>query len=227
MIKALVLLSGGLDSSTCLALAIKEYGAENIIALSLFYGQKHKKEIESAKKISEYYNVKWIKFDVKSIFENSDCTLIEGNGNVPIKSYAEQLKESRGQPVSTYVPYRNGLFLSIAASVALSNGCDIIYYGAHKDDAAGNAYPDCSIEFNDAITKSIYIGSGNKLQVKDPFINKNKSDIVKVGTELNVPYELTWSCYNGGDYPCGKCGTCIDRKKAFEINGLKDPLKYN
>jgi 7-cyano-7-deazaguanine synthase len=225
--KALVLFSGGLDSTTCLALAVKEYGANNVIALSLYYGQKHKKEIEAANRISEYYNVQHICYNVAEIFEGSDCSLIYGNADVPPKSYKEQLEESGGKPVSTYVPYRNGLFLSIAASVAISKGCKVIYYGAHKDDAAGNAYPDCSINFHNAVSQAIYIGSGNKVEVIDPFINKNKADIVKIGTEIDVPYGMTWSCYNGREKPCGKCGTCIDRIEAFKKNGISDPLQYD
>lgn len=225
MNKALVLFSGGLDSTTCLAMAVKEYGNENVIALSVYYGQKHNKEIECANKIVEHYKVKHLKYDLSIIFENSSCSLLKKNDtDIPHEDYAEQVKKTNGQPVSTYVPFRNGLFLSVATSIALSLGCNAVYYGAHKDDACGNAYPDCSIDFNDAISKAIYKGSGDKIIVKAPFINKSKSDIVKIGTELSVPYELTWSCYEGGDVPCGKCGTCIDRLKAFESNGLCDPL---
>lgn len=224
--KSLILLSGGLDSSTCLAYAVDKFGAENTMALSLYYAQKHKRELKSAEKIATYYGVKHIQFDVAQIFEGTKCSLIEGNDVVPDKSYAEQLQETDGQPVSTYVPFRNGLFLSIAASIAISNECEYIYYAAHRDDAAGNAYPDCSEQFNNAMTEAIKLGSGDKITVCDPFIDKTKADIVKLGTELKVPYELTWSCYNGEDKPCGKCGTCIDRIKAFKINGTADPLKY-
>ena len=140
-----------------------------------------------------------------------------------MESYAEQLEKTDGKPVSTYVPFRNGLFLSSAASIAISKDCSVIYYGAHSDDAAGNAYPDCSSDFNDAINRAIYIGSGKQLTVEAPFVNMTKADVVKTGIELNVPYDLTWSCYLGDDKPCGKCGTCIDRQKAFMENGIKDP----
>lgn len=221
--KAVVLFSGGLDSTTCLALAVKKYGSANVLALSISYGQKHDKETECAEKIAKYYNVDLIKFDAKQIFEGSDCTLIKGNDSVPDGDYEEQQKEREGQPVSTYVPFRNGLFLSIATSIALSRGYDIVIYGAHKDDAAGNAYPDCSIEFTDAMNKAVYEGSGGTVNIIAPFISCNKAEVVKKGIELNVPYKLTWSCYNGGDKPCGKCGTCIDRAKAFEANGTTDP----
>ena len=139
--KAMVLFSGGIDSTTCLALAIEKYGKENVIPLSVFYGQKHEKEVE-------------------------------------------------------------------AASLALSLDCQVIYYGAHMDDAAGNAYPDCS---------------GKALRIEAPFINPNKAQIVARGLELKAPYQFTWSCYEGEERPCGVCGTCTDRRKAFEANGIKDP----
>ena len=224
--KALVLSSGGLDSSVALALAVKEYGSENVIALSISYGQKHDKEIKASIDVSKYYNVEHIFLDLAKIFEYSDCTLLKGRSDIPQESYSEQLKNTNGAPVSTYVPFRNGLFLSSAASIALSKKCSVIYYGAHRDDAAGNAYPDCSVEFNDAISKAIYIGSGNELKVVGPFVNMTKAEIVALGHKLNVPFELTWSCYEGNECACGKCATCIDRKKAFELNGLKDPIKY-
>ena len=147
--KALVLFSGGVDSTTCLAIAVEKYGKNNVIALSISYGQKHTKEIQAAEKIAAYYGVELKRLDLARIFEGSDCSLLSSSSeDIPKESYAEQLKKTDGKPVSTYVPFRNGLFLSCAASVALSNGCTEIYYGIHTDDAAGNAYPDCSEEFN-------------------------------------------------------------------------------
>ena len=204
--KALVLFSGGVDSTTCLGLAVDKYGADQVLALSVSYGQKHQKEVEAAGKIA------------------ANCSLLSGSTQeIPKATYAEQLQETNGSPVSTYVPFRNGLFLSSAASIALSNGCEVIYYGAHSDDAAGNAYPDCSTAFNDAISQAIYLGSGNQLHIEAPFVTWTKADVVKKGLELGVPYELTWSCYEGGDKPCGVCGTCRDRAAAFAANGIQDP----
>ena len=224
--KALVLFSGGLDSTVVLANAIKIHGKDNVIALSISYGQKHNKEIEASNKISEYYGVKHIYLDLAKIFEYSDCSLLKSSDKeIPKGEYQIQLDKAKDDNLSPYVPFRNGLFLSSAASIGLSLYCSVIYYGAHSDDAQ-NAYPDCSSEFNDAINKSIYIGSGNKIRVVGPFVGMHKSDIVKLGHELNVPFELTWSCYEGKEKACGKCGTCIDRKKAFLINGLKDPIEY-
>ncbi len=225
--KALVLFSGGIDSTTCLALAIEKYGVENVTALSISYGQKHTKEIEASNKIASYYGVEHLYLDLAKIFEYSDCSLLShSDQEIPEESYAEQLEKTDGKPVSTYVPFRNGLFLSSAASIALSKDCSVIYYGAHSDDAAGSAYPDCSDVFNKAMSDAIYLGSGNQLKIEAPFVNCTKAEVVKTGLSLNVPYELTWSCYEGGEKPCGKCGTCLDRLTAFEKNGVTDPISY-
>lgn len=224
--KILVLSSGGVDSTTCLAMAVAEVGAENVLALSVYYGQKHDKEIQAAKKVAEYYGVERMELDLSVIFAGSNCSLLkQSTEDIPQESYAQQIEETHGEkPVSTYVPFRNGLFLSSAASIALSHGCSKIMYGAHADDAAGAAYPDCSLDFVNAMNQAIYLGSGNQLTIEAPFVSLTKADVVKKGLELGVPYELTWSCYEGGEKPCGKCGTCIDRQKAFEKNGVVDPL---
>ena len=205
-------------------LAISKYGKENVIALSITYGQKHTKEIEAANAIVQYYGIEKIDLDLSLIFRFSDCSLLKGSDeDIPHESYAQQLEKTNGSPVSTYVPFRNGLFISSAAAIALSRKCSVIYYGAHADDAAGNAYPDCSSVFNNAMNTAVYEGSGKQLKIEAPFVNMTKADVVKIGLELKVPYELTWSCYEGGDKPCGQCGTCIDRAKAFELNGINDP----
>ena len=225
--KALVLFSGGLDSAVCLGLAVSKYGADEVLALSVFYGQKHKKEMEAAEKVAAYYGVERITLDLGELFQGSSSTLLEGAAQeIPHGEYAEQLAGTGGAPVSTYVPFRNGLFLSSAASVALSRGCALIYYGAHGDDAAGNAYPDTSAAFNRAISEAISLGSGNALRIVAPFIDQPKSRVVAVGTELGVPFALTWSCYEGREKACGLCGTCRDRIRAFRENGLKDPIQY-
>ena len=201
--KALVLFSGGLDSTTCLALAVEKYGADEVLALSVSYGQKHTKEIEAAKAVAAYYGVKLKTLDLAAIFADSDCSLLHGSSQeIPTDSYAEQLIETNGTPVSTYVPFRNGLFLSSAASIA---------------------YPDCSQEFNDAINRAIRLGSGQQLRVEAPFVGRTKADVVAEGLRLHVPYHLTWSCYEGGEKPCGLCGTCRDRAAAFAANGVADP----
>ena len=238
--KALVLASGGVDSSTALAMAVEKYGKTNVYALSISYGQKHDKEIEAANKIAEYYGVEQRFLDLSLIFKDSASSLLKDSGiDIPKGSYAAQqvdftkyneadstnrnTTDSENNLISTYVPFRNGLFLAGAASIAQSLGCGVILYGAHADDAAGAAYPDCTPEFNEAMNKSIYEGTGHEVHIEAPFVNKTKAEIVKIGLGLKVPYEYTWSCYEGGDKPCGVCATCIDRAKAFADNGVKDP----
>lgn len=222
---ALVLTSGGVDSTTALALAVEKYGREHVIALSVSYGQKHDKELQAAKAVAEYYGVEQLFLDLGLIFQYSNCSLLKGSSEeIPEESYASQIEKTGGEkPVITYVPFRNGLFLSAAASIALSRECGVIYYGAHADDAAGCAYPDCSAVFNRAMGEAIYEGSGRQLTIEAPFVGKSKKEIVAVGLALGVPYELTWSCYEGAGKPCGKCGTCIDRAAAFAANGVEDP----
>ena len=225
--RALVLSSGGVDSTTCLGLAVSKYGAENVTALAITYGQKHDKEVQAARAVAAHYGVELIELDLSLIFRyDTTCSLLTGSdAEIPKESYADQLKKTDGKPVSTYVPFRNGLFLSSAASIALSKGCEVIYYGAHSDDAAGNAYPDCSEAFNKAMNDAIFLGSGNQLHIEAPFVRLTKADVVKIGLELGVPYELTWSCYEGGETPCGVCGTCRDRAAAFAANGIADPAQ--
>lgn len=225
--KALVLSSGGVDSTTCVALAVSEYGKDNVISLSITYGQKHSKEIQSAETVAKYYGIEHILLDLSEMFRFSDCSLLNHSDNeIPHESYDSQIQKTNGSPVSTYVPFRNGLFISSAAAIAISKECGVIYYGVHSDDSAGSAYPDCSPEFNKAMGDAVYIGSGKQLEIVAPFVNLTKKDVVKKGLELNAPYHLTWSCYEGGDKQCGKCGTCIDRKKAFEDNNVTDPVEY-
>lgn len=223
--RALVLCSGGVDSTTLLAMAVDKYGSENVVALSISYGQRHEKELKAARDVARYYHVEQRFLDLAAIFADSSCSLLaHSEKDIPRESYAEQLEQADTKLVSTYVPFRNGLFLSSAASMALSLECSVLYYGAHHDDWAGNAYPDCSREFVAAMNNAIKEGTGGELHVEAPFVEWSKADIVKKGLELNVPYELTWSCYEGGDKPCGVCATCIDRKRAFELNGSIDPL---
>ncbi len=222
--KAVVLSSGGLDSTTCLAIAIEKLGNANVSAVSIFYGQRHERELSCAKKIADYYGVAHYEFDAAQIFKRSDSALMNtSNKNLAHSTYAEQIeKNSR---VETYVPFRNGLMISVAASFADSIYDDDIelYIGVHQDDAAVNAYPDCRADFIEKIGDAVNIGTYGKIKLVAPFLGKTKADVVKIGTDLNVPYELTWSCYERGDKPCGHCATCLDRAKAFRLNGIDDP----
>ena len=222
--KALVLCSGGVDSTTLLAGAVARFGAENVYALSISYGQRHIREIEAARAVAAHYGVEQRFLDLGAIFADSTCSLLaHSDAAVPTGAYGEQQEAAAGGIVSTYVPFRNGLFLSSAASMALSLGCEVVLYGAHHDDVAGNAYPDCSMEFVEAMNRAIVEGTGGELTLEAPFVALAKADIVREGLALGVPYELTWSCYEGGEVPCGVCATCLDRAAAFAANGVEDP----
>jgi len=227
MKKALVLNSGGVDSTTCVAAAIHYYGAENVSTVSIFYGQKHAKELECATKIAEYYGIKHYELNLAEIMKFSNCPLLkQSTEEIRHESYAEQIAKDGEGMVRTYVPFRNGLMLSAVAALAMSIYPDdevLVYYGAHADDAAGCAYADCSEEFVEAIGKAINIGTYEKVHLMAPLVNYNKAQVVSWGLELGAPYHLTWSCYEGGERPCGTCGTCIDRAAAFKANGVDDP----
>lgn len=225
--KALVLSSGGVDSTTCIGIAVNEVGSENVSTVSVFYGQKHNKELDCAEKVANFYGLKHYVLDLSNVLQYSNCSLMQNSTeNIPLMSYADQMKENGEGKVSTYVPFRNGLMLSAVAALAQSIYPDDdvdIYLGAHADDAAGRAYADCSEEFTSAMNTAIVIGTYGKVRVVAPLVNMNKAEVVKTGLTLNVPYKLTWSCYAGGDKPCGKCGTCIDRAAAFAANHVHDP----
>lgn len=227
MKKALVLSSGGVDSTTCVGIAVKDVGSENVSTVSVFYGQKHNKELECADKVAEFYNVKHYVLDLSNVLQYSNCSLMKNSTeDIPMMSYAEQIEKNGEGKVSTYVPFRNGLMLSAVAALAQSIYPDDdvdIYLGAHADDAAGRAYADCSEEFTSAMNTAIVIGTYGKVRVVAPLVNLNKAGVVKLGLSIDVPYKYSWSCYAGGDKPCGHCGTCIDRAKAFEANGISDP----
>ena len=225
--RAVVLVSGGLDSATCLALALTRYDKDKVTAVSVMYGQKHSKELECARQICGYYGVKQYMLDLSSVFVHSNCSLLNKSDEaVPEGSYSEQQANTGSAIVSTYVPFRNGLMLSAVASLAMSVYPDdkiTIYLGNHADDAAGGAYPDCTPTFTSYMAYAIEAGTCRHVSTYSPFVECTKGDIVRQGLALKVPYELTWSCYNGGERPCGKCGTCIDRAEAFAQNGVPDP----
>ena len=236
--KAIVSLSGGRDSSTLLANAVKEYGPGNVYAISFEYGSKHPAELWCAKKIAEYYKIKEhkiINID-PSIFKGSTCTMLEGGGEVQKDMTYEEIINQNGKgAVDTYVPARNFLFsaytCAYAESKAQETGDEVTYFlGQHADDSAGSAYPDCSLEFIDTMEKATEISSSGKVHTESPFGSWHKSDIIQLALDLKVPLEYTLSCYdpeeveiNGKKYikECGRCATCLDVKKAMEKNGLE------
>ena len=224
MEKALVLLSGGLDSAVTLALAIARHGKENVEALSIYYGQRHNKELAFAEKLAQHYGITRKELDLAPLFYDKACSLLSSsNLSIPKDEYAKLHEQSSG-PISTYVPFRNGLFLSVACTIALQQRCGVIYYGIHADEGSDSAYPDTSVAFHESISKAIEEGSGHLVRLEAPFVSSNKAEVVRQGIALKVPFELTWSCYEDENEPCLHCPTCLDRLKAFEANGIKDPL---
>lgn len=212
--KAVVLLSGGLDSATTLFLA-KRRGFD-CSGLIFDYGQRHRREIESAKAIAHSANCNYriIKID----FPWKGSSLLEKKGRI---------SRGRGKIPSTYVPGRNIIFLSFALSFAEAIGACAIFIGAHSHDFSG--YPDCRPQFYQAFSKVITSGTKagaekRKIKVITPLINKGKAQIIRLGAKLGIPFRLTWSCYEGAKRPCGKCDSCYFRAKGFKEAGLTDPL---
>lgn len=222
MSKAVVLLSGGVDSSTALALAIKRN--DEVLALTCDYGQKHSIEIRYAQTIAEHYNVPHKVVEVPKIFGGAGSTLIDEGLAQPHLTYRE-LNELRG-PSPTVVPFRNANLISIATTVAVVIGAQYVYVAAHSEDAHNWAYPDCTPEFLGAMANAVYVGTYHMVQLRFPFAWMMKKDIVAFGTDLGVPFSLTHSCYDGKRPACGMCPTCVERTEAFKANGLIDPILY-
>lgn len=216
--KRLILLSGGMDSATILGVLKQMYPDDECIALNLHYGQRHRREIECARALVEHYGIQLIEKDISQAMDGIKSALIV-NAQCEIKDEAE--KATVG---GTYVPGRNVIFLSLAASIAESIGATKVYYGAHAEDHGG--YPDCTPEFFAAMQEAVAIGTATKIDLVAPYILLQKRDIVRDGIEAKVPYELTHSCYRG-EYPaCGTCPTCQLRIKAFKEAGYEDPIEY-
>ncbi len=215
--KALILLSGGIDSSTCMFLADLEYKG-NTIGVSIDYGQRHKKEIESAKKICNWLERKHVTLEIQDM---ADCMLTNPETEIPNVDYSEISGVS-----PTYVPFRNGLLLSRVASYAQANDFTGIYFGAHAEDALNWAYPDCTPEFIGAMANAIYIGTYHQVRLHTPLEWLTKREIIKLGTKLGVPWQNTWSCYAGGNLHCGTCPTCRARHQGFIDAHIHDPTKY-
>ncbi len=220
MPKAYVLLSGGIDSSTCLAVASRDHGGL-VCAVAVSYGQRHTIEILHAMTIAKHFNAAFIQKDLTGLIGVGGLT--DNDLVIPHKSYAE-LPEGVSP---TYVPFRNGLLLSLIASIASADPEAVaIYYGAHAEDAERDAYPDCSVAFIDHMTRAILVGTYGKISLKVPFAYSTKAQVVQVGERLGVPWKDTWSCYEGGEVHCGLCPTCMARRVAFDKAGVIDPTHY-
>ncbi len=220
-----MLLSGGLDSGTLLSKLV--LGGEDVIPISFRYGQRHAdQELFHAQKLVQHFGLesKWKVISIESLFSSSDpSVLLNSASEMPHKTYAEIATDVGPSP--TYVPYRNGIFISIATSLALQLDAEAVYIATHAEDARNWAYPDCTFEFNASLASAVYVGTYMKVRLLAPFQFMMKSDIVRTGVEIGVPFDLMWSCYEGGDRPCGTCPTCVERAEAFRVNSVKDPLE--
>lgn len=218
--KAVILLSGGLDSAVTLYLARKE-GYE-CHCLAFHYGQRHEKEISASRRIAKAAGARLevVKLDLPW----KGSSLVDKDMGLPNRRSIEEIK-SGGIP-SSYVPARNTVFLSIAASFAEAIGAEVIFIGAHSEDSSG--YPDCRKEyleaFNEVIKKGTKRGMEERLKLEFPLIDKSKNEIILLGAALAVPFHLTWSCYEGAARPCGTCDSCILRDKGFREAGMDDPI---
>ena len=218
--KAVVLLSGGLDSATALFIAKnRDYQCH---ALIFDYGQRHKKEVGFARRIARLANCK--ARVIKFTLPHKASSLLDKTLKL---TQSRKALVINGRIPQTYVPARNTIFLSFAASFAEAIGARAIFIGVNSIDFSG--YPDCRPKYIKCFNKLLIAGTKRGSQGKDikilaPLINMTKAEIIKVGTRLKVPYELTWSCYNGRSSPCGACDSCLLRKKGFAQAGAEDPL---
>lgn len=247
--KAYVLLSGGLDSTTCLYKAIKDYmpleyelttmpyeehiktaGVETywVEAVSIDYGQRHRKEVEYAERTCKKLGIKHSVISLKGLL--GDVMLTNSDIEIPDVDYSELEGVS-----PTYVPFRNGTMLSaitakaqahLYASKIHDEDAIGIYFGAHAEDAFNWAYPDCTPEFIGAMANAIYIGTYRQVRLHTPLMSLSKTEIVELGAKLGVPFEETWSCYKGLEKQCGVCPTCRSRRNAFKIASIIDPTEY-
>lgn len=221
MAKCYVLLSGGLDSTVVLSMACGVHGHDNVCAISFRYGQRHSIELESAKRVAAALQVEHRILDLQGLMGIGGLT--DSNLEVPQVSYAD-LPHGISP---TYVPFRNGLMLAVVASQAMADPqAEHIAYGAHAEDAENDAYPDCSIEFIQAMNQAVYIGTYGKIVITTPFGRLTKADVVRQGASNNAPMHLSWSCYEGGEMHCGTCSTCRARRDAFTIAGVTDLTQY-
>jgi len=216
-LKSVLILSGGMDSGTLLYDLLDNLN--EVHAVSFDYGQRHKKELISAKALADHTKVTHEIIDLsnlKSLFKGSSQT--DDSVPVPEGHYAEDNMKA------TVVPNRNMIMLALATARAITMNFDAVVYGAHGGDHA--IYPDCRPEFVGAMSTAIHLCDWKKIHLLAPYINMNKISILQRGIVLKVPYELTWTCYAGEERACGKCGSCQERLEAFRENSVIDPVPY-
>ncbi|MBA7499203.1 7-cyano-7-deazaguanine synthase [subsurface metagenome] len=220
MKSAVVLLSGGIDSSVLLYYLATSTIKYECYPLTILYGQKHSKEVIAARSIAESLNLEGKFINLTCLKELLPSSLT-GIGDIPQGCYTDKSMKS------TAVPNRNMILLAIAAGYAQGLGAGIVAYAAHAGDHT--LYPDCRPEWIKSARKTIELGTGwdnDEVKLLAPFSIFSKADIVELGIKLKVPFELTWSCYEGKKEACGECGTCIERLAAFAANSVIDPIQY-
>ena len=213
--RGVLIFSGGVDSTTLLYKMLAD-GYE-VAAITFNYAQRHKKEIASAKAIAKRLDITHQVVDLSSLASLlGDSALLVGK-EVPSCHYTEEAAKK------TVVPNRNMIMLSVAAGYAEAHEIPEVFYAAHKNDST--IYPDCRPEFVQALRPAIRLATAwHPVELQAPFVDMSKAEIVRMGLSLQVPYELTWSCYKGEEKPCRTCPTCIEREEAFALNGCRDPL---
>jgi 7-cyano-7-deazaguanine synthase len=225
--KAVVLLSGGMDSCVCAAIALERHGAGNVALLHAMYGQRtEKRESRAFEEIADFYGVQErliVKLDHFRAIGGSALT--EKKIRVPEKELGVTEPGGSTIPV-TYVPFRNAHFLSVGVSWAEAIGARAIYIGAVAEDSSG--YPDCRPEYYRVFQELIRVGTKpeTEIEMATPVIGMKKSEIILRGRELGAPLHLTWSCYQGEELACGKCDSCLLRLRAFAEAGIADPVPY-
>jgi len=217
MRRDLVLLSGGLDSST--ALARSHARGIAVFALSVDYGQRHRRELAAAAEIAAFYGVEHGVLDMTGWGQLlTGSALTDPNVPVPHGHYAAPAMKA------TIVPNRNATLLCAAAGVAVSKGCTHVVTAVHAGDHP--VYPDCRPEFITALDIAVALGTGEAVRLDAPFVHIDKTEIAREAGKLGLPVERTWSCYEGGDVHCGRCGTCVERIEAFTDAGVDDATAY-
>ena len=212
---SVIIISGGMDSITLL----HEYSERIALAVTFDYGSNHAaREIECAKEHCLRLGIEHLVIPLSFMHDYFKSSLLEGADAIPEGHYADENMKS------TVVPFRNGIMLSIACGLAESRGLHYVMIANHGGDHA--IYPDCRGIFIDAISEAMSYGTYEHIKVFAPYTGITKADIAKNGAALGVDYSRTWSCYKGGEKHCGKCGTCVERKEAFQLAGVPDPTEY-
>ena len=215
--RTILIYSGGLDSTSLLYHLLKQ--GHQLRCLGVDYGQRHSKELASAERIASLAGVEFRTVDLTSLsplFTTS--ALVNRGAEIPEGHYADETMKA------TVVPNRNMIMLAVAIGWAISTGSDSVAYAAHAGDHT--IYPDCRPEFAEALDRAARLADWSPVRILCPFIDKTKADIVRIGVESGAPLELTWSCYKGMERHCGHCGTCVERREAFELAGVPDPTDY-